>query len=580
MNSRFTNLLLFLCLSAAATAQETIIIDDDSLLPEEDYTWASENTYILDGLVYLEPGATLTIEPGTVVKAYGAGEITTGANASALIVTRGAQIFANGTAEEPIIFTSNLDDLEDPMDLTNPDGSVRKGLWGGVIILGAAPITFSAATNGIEGIAANETRANYGGTDPEDNSGVLTYVSIRHGGFALDGDNEINGLTLGGVGSGTTMDYIEVFANLDDGIEWFGGTVRVNHAAVSYCSDDGMDYDTGWRGGGQYWFVLQAPNEVLGTGRAGEHDGAIPDGQSPFSQPTIYNATYIGIGNGETTDAGDAVDDDPSFAIVLRDNAGGYYYNSIFTDFNGAAVAIEQRTDNTPDSYDRLIAGDLAFRNNIFYNFQAGTEATDLFVAVNEDTEIIEGDATATVAAQFLAAGNQIINPNLNSEDEERDDVGGNIDPRPSPFGLAATGAPVAIAGYDTVAYYGAFAPGNGMDTMSWLTGWTALDEMMIVVSDFTNGVGQVVENGFLLDAPVPNPASQTTRINFELPNAARVSLTVMDIYGRPVSRVVKDYTPGPQFENIDVSRLASGSYFVILDVPGSRLIQRMAVTR
>ncbi|WP_232830174.1 T9SS type A sorting domain-containing protein [Lewinella sp. IMCC34191] len=580
MNSRFTLFTLLFCLSAFAAAQETIVIDDESLVANEDYTWESENTYILNGLVFLEPGATLTIEAGTVIKAYSDSDITTGDNASALIVARGAQIFANGTADAPIIFTSNLDDLEDPMDLTNPDGSVRKGLWGGVIILGAAPIAFSAATNNIEGIVASDTRSNYGGTDPEDNSGVLTYVSIRHGGFALDGDNEINGLTLGGVGSGTTIDYVEVFANLDDGIEWFGGTVRVDHAAVSYCSDDGMDYDTGWRGGGQYWFVLQAPNEVLGTGRAGEHDGAVPDGQSPFSQPTIYNATYIGIGNGETTDAGENSEDDPPFAILLRDNAGGYYYNSIFTDYNGAAIAIEQRSDNTPDSYDRLIAGDLAFRNNIFYNFEAGTEASDLFVAIDDATEIIEGAATDTVAARFLAAGNQIINPNLNSEGEDRDDNGGNIDPRPSPFGFAATGAPAAIAGYDTVAYYGAFAPGNGMDSMSWLTGWTALDEMMIVISDFTNGVGQVVENGFLLDAPVPNPASQMTRIGFELPSAARVTLTVMDIYGRPVSRSVAEYTAGPQSETIDVSRLASGTYFVILDVPGSRLVQRMAVTR
>ncbi|MGB3799554.1 MAG: T9SS type A sorting domain-containing protein [Lewinella sp.] len=578
MNSRFTLFLLCFCLSAVTVAQETIIIDDDALAAEQDYTWTSNNTYILDGLVYVESGATLTIEAGTVIKAYGDGEITTSDNASALIVARGAQIFANGTADEPIIFTSSLDDLEDPMDLTNTDGSIRKGLWGGIIILGAAPITFSAATNGIEGIAANETRANYGGDDADDNSGVLTYVSIRHGGFALDGDNEINGLTLGGVGSGTTIDYVEVFANLDDGIEWFGGTVRVNHAAVSYCSDDGMDYDTGWRGGGQYWFVLQAPNEVLGTGRAGEHDGAIPDGQSPFSQPSIYNATYIGIGNDASTDTGDASDPAP-YGIVFRDNAGGYYYNSIFTDFNGAAVAIEQRDDATPDSYDRLIAGDLAFRNNIFYNFGAGADSSDLFIAVDQNDAKIEGAATDTVASRFMAANNMIINPNLNSEDEDRDDIGGNIDPRPSPFGFAATGAPAPIMGFDTVAYYGAFAPGNGMDSMSWLTGWTALDEMMIVISDFTNGVGQIVENGFLLDAPVPNPASQMTRISFELPSAARVSLTVMDIYGRPVTRVVNDYAAGPQSENIDVSRLASGTYFVILDAPGSRLVQRMAVT-
>jgi hypothetical protein len=121
----------------------------------------------------------------------------------------------------------------------------------------------------------------------------------------LSTDNEINGLTLGGVGSGTEIDYVEVFANLDDGIEWFGGTVDVKNATVAFCGDDAFDYDQGWRGRGQFWFAIQAPN--TSTGRSGEHDGATPDNVAPFSQPTIYNATYIGIGeNGATATGGDA----------------------------------------------------------------------------------------------------------------------------------------------------------------------------------------------------------------------------------------------------------------------------------
>ena len=293
-------------------AENCITISDDDLNGDSTYNWTSANCYNLDGLVYLEEDGVLNIEAGTIIRGLNVNSISTGDNASALIISRGAQIFATGTADQPIIFTSENDDVEDSGDLTETD----RGLWGGLIVLGNAPITFEDDENGIEGIASNEERARYGGDDPEDNSGVINYISIRHGGFALSSGNEINGLTLGGVGSETEIDYVEVFANLDDGIEWFGGTVRVDHAAVSYCGDDGMDYDLGWLGGGQYWFVLQGPNDPLGTGRAGEHDGASPDAAMPFSQPTIYNATYIGIGSDETADDGDAADATPKSAFL------------------------------------------------------------------------------------------------------------------------------------------------------------------------------------------------------------------------------------------------------------------------
>ncbi len=546
-------------------------VTDGDLVGGETYNWTADKCYNLDGLVYLEAGATLNIAAGTVIRGLDVNSISTGDNASALIIARDAQIFARGTATAPIVFTAASDDLEDAEDLTSAD----KGLWGGIIILGNAPITFSSAENGIEGIASNEERARFGGDDEEDNSGVLNYVSIRHGGFALSAGNEINGLTLGGVGSGTEIDYVEIFANLDDGIEWFGGTVKVNHAAVSYCADDGMDYDQGWRGGGQYWFVLQGPNDPNGTGRAGEHDGADPDGQMPFSQPTIYNATYIGIGNGQTTGDGDAAEPLP-FAVIFRDNAGGYYNNSIFTDFNGAAIAIEQRSDATPDSYDRLVAGDLAFRNNIFYNFGAGTSPTDLFLAV-DPTEAVIVDATVVVAANFTANNNRIINPALNSDGTPRDDMGGNIDPRPFAFGEAATGAAEAEEGFETTAYFGAFEPGNNAGNPNWLTGWTAISQQMLV-DNLINSVGQAERNGFLLDAPVPNPAYNTARINFELPTATEVSITVLDLLGRPLARRTNQYQAGAQFENVNVHSLPNGTYLIVLDAPGSRLVQKMVV--
>ncbi len=549
---------------------DCIVITDSDLVGGEDYTWGGGNCYTLDGLVYLEADATLTIEAGTVIRGLGSNDVSTGDNTSALIVTRDAQIFANGTADAPVIFTASEDDLSDPNDFTQFD----RGEWGGLIILGNATIARPRGEDGIEGIDSDEDRARFGGTDDEDNSGVLHYVSIRHGGAQLSTDNEINGLTLGGVGSGTEIDYIEIFANLDDGIEWFGGTVQVNHAAVSFCGDDGFDYDYGWRGGGQYWFALQAPND--GTGRAGEHDGANPDEQQPFSLPTIYNATYVGIGETATGSGGD-VNRDLPLAVIFRDNAGGFYYNSIFVDFNGAAVGIEDRTDTNIDSYTNFLNGDLAFFNNYFYGFGNGDLPSDLWLAINQD-EVVVDTATVKVAAGFAATGNVIADPVLNSPLSDRDSDGGNIDPRVYAFGPAAIDAPKATAGFDTTAYYGAFAPGAySGNSLGWYSGWTALAEYMIL-GDFTNPTDEGGVTGLLLNAPAPNPAYQSATISFELPSPARVSVTVLDLMGRPLKRLTRDYAAGAQTETLDVSQLPNGNYLIVLDADGSRRLQKMVV--
>ncbi|MEY5044767.1 MAG: hypothetical protein RJA19_1994 [Bacteroidota bacterium] len=194
-------------------------------------TWTNDRPYQLGGRIVVTAGATLTIEPGTIIK----GEAGTGANATALIIARGGKIMADGRADAPIIFTSVADEIspEDVAagDFTSPnlDPTVN-GLWGGVIVLGHAPISASNDQGDIsqvqiEGIPTSDANGLYGGNDPADNSGVLRYISIRHGGANIGSGNEINGLTLGGVGSGTVIEHIEVVSNQDDGIEWFGGSV-------------------------------------------------------------------------------------------------------------------------------------------------------------------------------------------------------------------------------------------------------------------------------------------------------------------------------------------------------------------
>ena len=213
----------------------------------EDVTWTKDNVYTLAGRVVVPSGVTLTIEAGTVIKANPGEE----ANACALIIARGGKIMANGTATEPIIFTTTADQITN--DHPNYPGLAnlrvdQKGLWGGLIVLGNAPISADVSEVQIEGIPTSDTNGLYGGSDNTDDSGDIRYVQIRHGGTLLGGDNEINGLTLGGVGTGTTVEYVEVIANVDDGIECFGGSVNISNALVWAQGDDAFDIDQSYSG--------------------------------------------------------------------------------------------------------------------------------------------------------------------------------------------------------------------------------------------------------------------------------------------------------------------------------------------
>ena len=220
----------------------------------ENTTWYSDSIYTIRGRVVVPSGITLTIQPGVVVK----GEAGNGSVASALLIARGGKINAVGTPNAPIIFTSAADRLQ-PGQLVSPNlDETTAGLWGGLIVLGNAEISAGTSPLQIEGIPSSETNGLYGGTDNSDNSGVMQYISIRHGGTNIGQGNEINGLTLGGVGSGTTVDHIEVVANQDDGIEIFGGTVNVNHALVWGQQDDAFDLDQAYSGTVESFIAIAA----------------------------------------------------------------------------------------------------------------------------------------------------------------------------------------------------------------------------------------------------------------------------------------------------------------------------------
>lgn len=207
-------------------------------------TWTSDKVWVLGARVAVTSGVTLTIEPGTIIK----GQAGTGSNATALIIARGGKINAVGTSTKPIIFTSVADEIEPGMIASPNLDPTLNGLWGGVIVLGYAPISADAESIQIEGIPASDPNGLYGGTNAADDSGVLKYISIRHGGANIGEGNEINGLTLGGVGTGTVIENIEVVANQDDGIEFFGGSVNVTNALVWNAGDDCIDTDQSWSG--------------------------------------------------------------------------------------------------------------------------------------------------------------------------------------------------------------------------------------------------------------------------------------------------------------------------------------------
>ncbi len=253
-------------------------------------TWSNDQVYQLGGRIVVPEGATLTIEPGTIIK----GEAGTGANATALIVARGGRIIAEGTASAPIIFTSVADEIM-PEDIQagnfaspNLDADIN-GLWGGLIILGRARISASNDVGDvsqvqIEGIPTSDPNGLYGGDNDQDDSGILKYISIRHGGTNIGAGNEINGLTLGGVGSGTVIENIEVIANQDDGIEWFGGSVNVTNALVWNVGDDAIDADQSWSGTLDN-FVIVTP---------GDHNFELDGPEGSYAAGyTIKNGTVI-----------------------------------------------------------------------------------------------------------------------------------------------------------------------------------------------------------------------------------------------------------------------------------------------
>lgn len=340
------------CITTSTTDESTVNVSSNITT---NTTWETGKVYVLKSRIAVVDGVTLTIEPGVIVK----GDVGTGANATALIIAQGGKIMAEGTAVSPIIFTSTADNIM-PGEITSPNlSSDLNGLWGGLIVLGKAPISADAASVQIEGIPASDPNGLYGGTIADDNSGIIKYVSIRHGGANIGEGNEINGLTLGGVGSGTTIEYVEIVSNQDDGIEFFGGTVNVSHALVYNVGDDAIDTDQGWSGtldnfiivgGGDECFELDGPEGSAdgkhtiknGSVKANGSDGLVDN--DPNSHVDMSNVYFFDLTAGQDFDELPTV-----YTCVFSNLQATLPASTVLTDFfkGGSDAFVTSVTTNT-----------------------------------------------------------------------------------------------------------------------------------------------------------------------------------------------------------------------------------------
>lgn len=352
--------VLLIAMVAITTANAADVDITSNIATSE--TWTADNVYHLVGQVYVLPGATLTIEPGTLIQSragdviyqyQGPGDdgiqgtsddkykwVTDPANPGdqgSLAVCRGAKIIAEGTQNAPIIFTSTRDDLENWHEGANE--------WGNLTIMGDAYIsrsydTSNTATFGnnvadMEGLVVeagmDPTWIQYGGENDNDDSGSLKYVSIRYGGKVESLNKELNGLSLGGIGRETDISYVEIMNNVDDGIEIWGGTVCLSHVNIWNIGDDSFDVDQGWRGKAQFGLIVQGYSADADQGSAVgdncfETDGAEDSDAQPVTTAAIYNFTVVGQpadGDGGT---------------VWRDGARVQYRNCIFMDLGEKLV--------------------------------------------------------------------------------------------------------------------------------------------------------------------------------------------------------------------------------------------------
>lgn len=389
----------------------------------ENLTLTKDKDWLLRGGVFIGDDVNetvLTVEAGTTVY----GETST---QGMLVIRRGSKIIAEGTAAEPIVFTSS-----------KIEGERSRGDWGGLIINGRAPVNGCDAAP-CESYGEGGT-GYYGGDDANDNSGTLRYVRVQFAGRLISPDNELNGIAFQGVGAGTTVDYVQVHMNKDDGVEFFGGTVNVKHVLLTGIADDCLDWTDGWQGKAQF-VVAQQYDDASDNGIEADNNAENNDA-APRSMPTLSNITLIGSPSSDKSDAG----------MLLREGTAAKIHNAIVIGFNEACIDIDHTA-----TFEQAQAGNLTIKSSIVSCAAQNAAAADF---LEED-----GDPV-TVQSIFEAAdaGNAVADPQLTDSFS----VAG-ADYRPGSGSLAAAGGSVPEDSFfDDVAFIGGVDPSN-----DWTSGWT-----------------------------------------------------------------------------------------------------------
>jgi hypothetical protein len=522
-------LLLFIVLGAwfQAAAQPVVTVSGEITA---NTTWTKNNTYLLSGFVYVENEAVLTIEPGTTIKGEKATKGT-------LIVARGSRLIADGTAAEPIVFTTN-------------EATPSYGDWGGLILLGKAPTNTS--TNGVAGVGIIEGGVDTpegdgrygggdlpGGSDPADNSGILRYVRIEYPGIAFQPNSEINGLTMGGVGSGTVIDYVQVSFSGDDSFEWFGGTVNAKHLIAYRGLDDDFDADFGFNGKIQYAFAVRDPliADVSGSNGFEIDNDAAGSANAPKTAPTFSNVTILGPGPTTTPNS------NYKRAAHLRRNSEPGIFNSlilgnwpdagIFID-GGATVA--NATGNLLEVKNTYVAG----MPTPLKTSEAGFDITGWFNT---------GGWGNTVGANADAAGLvdpfNLVLPNAAPE--------GNS---PALQAAAFTAARVNQPFFDKVDFLGAFDSNT-----DWTCGWARFE----TVNTNCFLVGTKDADKFITGLKLyPTVTSTQAILDLNLTAAADLSVALFGLdgqfHGQPVQTQA---SAGEQTYSLNVGHLPAGMYLV-----------------
>ncbi|MFA3781460.1 T9SS type A sorting domain-containing protein [Melioribacteraceae bacterium 4301-Me] len=511
-----------------------------------DLTLNASKKYLLRGFVNVNPPATLTIPAGTII--YGEKS-----SKGTLIINRGAKINAVGTPQKPIIFTSQ-----------QPIGQRGAGDWGGIILAGKASLNVPGGTAVIEG----GTGTVYGGgdnPDDNDNSGIMKYVRIEFPGIAFLPDNEINGLTFGGVGSGTTIDYIQVSYSGDDSFEWFGGSVNCKHLIAFKGVDDEFDTDFGYHGKCQFLFGLRDPNiaDISGSnGFESDNDGT-GTLNTPRTQPIYSNVTLIG-----PLSTPDFTQFNPNFkrGAHLRRATLTSIYNSIIMGYPVGLLIDGQ------NSADGAVANELQIRNTIIAGAQVGknltTNVNNFDVVAWFNTNEFANKTFETSSEVGLVDPFNLLHPN----------------PTPSSNSPAALGANFSNARlqdsfFTQVTYLGAFEPNSSR----WDEGWTNYDPQNTdyTITDVNDNIDKVISYNYHLYQNYPNPFNPLTTINFSLPVSDYVELSVYNLLGQHIATLINEFkNAGSYAVNFDASNLSSGIYFYKLTTSKITITKKMTLLK